>query len=109
VIRRQARVPFVRPLTPARVVLNAIAGDYPNYVAVIESEGQTYIVQHGTKVPDDGPTKLTITKLSSSSLEYWDHEMQRRVALVLEPDNQKAPTAAELVPPKADDLDLEGI
>lgn len=107
VLRRLAREPHAHEASRLKVA--AVAGDYPNFVAVVEHERETYIVQHGTRIPETGPTRITITKVRADLLEYWDHRIGERVAVALVPENQSAPTPAELVPPKVEELDLEGI
>ena len=48
--------------------VNAIAGDAPNFVAVLEYKGQTYIVQKGTNVPDDKAPELRVKSVTNHSV-----------------------------------------
>lgn len=97
VVRRDAP----RPHVSKTLRVTAVAGDHPNFVAVVEYDNETHIVQRGSKIPENGPTAITVKEIGLRSFEYWDHEQNRRIAKVLEVENQEAPTPQ--------DLDLEGI
>lgn len=55
------------PLLTSRFRLQAVTGEHPNFIAVAEYRGQTYIVQKGTRVPDNDP-QLEMVKLGSDSV-----------------------------------------
>lgn len=54
-----------------RVKLNAIAGEAPDYVAVIEYEGQIYVGNKGTEVPEVHPV-LVITAVTPTTVTVRD-------------------------------------
>jgi hypothetical protein len=79
--RRLVHVPFTspgrRPIIshPApHIRVNAIAGDAPHRIAVVEYQGQTYIVQAGTPLPDDLKAELEVTAVSSDRVSIRNVE-----------------------------------
>jgi hypothetical protein len=73
-------------LPPVQFKVNAVAGEHPAYVAVIEYEGQTYIVQAGTKVPDENPA-FEVKSVTAEKVEVYDKKTQRIVQKQLISDN----------------------
>lgn len=94
VLRRLARTPHA----PVAMRVLAIAGDDPNYVAVVEVGDENHIVQPGSKIPDQAHPRLTITAVTSTRVDYIDHVMDRRSTVRLITDE-----SSDL------ELDLEGI
>ncbi|MBI4863689.1 MAG: hypothetical protein HY815_26030 [Candidatus Riflebacteria bacterium] len=76
VMQTQAAAP--PPVPPVNFKVNAVAGEHPNYVAVIEFEGQTYIVQSGTKVPDENPA-FEVRNVTAEKVEVFDRKTSRIV------------------------------
>lgn len=74
----QASAPPPPPIPPVNFKVNAVAGDSPNFVAVIEFEGQTYIVQAGTKVPEENPA-FEVKTVTSDKVEVFDRKTNRLV------------------------------
>jgi hypothetical protein len=67
------------PAPPVQFKVNAVAGEHPHYVAVIEYEGQTYIVQKDTKVPDDNNVAFDVRNVTSEKVEVFDRRTNRLV------------------------------
>jgi len=75
------------PTPPVVFKVNAVAGEHPNYVAVIEFEGQTYIVQNGTKVPDENTCAFEVKNVTAEKVEVFDKKTSRIVQKQLQTDN----------------------
>jgi hypothetical protein len=75
------------PIPPVNFKVNAVAGDHPNYVAVIEFEGQTYIVQKGTKVPEEGNAAFEVKEVTAEKVTVFDMKINRLVPKQLVTDN----------------------
>lgn len=67
------------PIPPVNFKVNAVAGDHPNYVAVIEYEGQTYIVQKDTKVPDEQNPAFDVKEVTAEKVVVFDRKINRLV------------------------------
>lgn len=67
------------PIPPVNFKVNAVAGDHPNYVAVIEYENQTYIVQKDTKVPDDQNPVFDVKEVTAEKVVVFDRKINRLV------------------------------
>lgn len=67
------------PIPPVNFKVNAVAGDHPNYVAVIEFEGQTYIVQKDTKVPDEQNPAFDVKEVTAEKVVVFDRKINRLV------------------------------
>jgi hypothetical protein len=75
------------PAPPVNFKVNAVAGEHPNYVAVIEFEGQTFIVQAGTKVPDDQSPVFEVKLVTAEKVEVFDRKTNRIVQKQLDTNN----------------------
>lgn len=80
------RAPTVKPVSgppppPPPVSFNvvAIAGEEPDYVAVVEYKKDTYIVQPGAKVPADDQVDFEVKSVSSDKVEVYDPKAKRIV------------------------------
>ena len=72
--------PVVVPIIPpVEFTVTALAVDGANRVAVIEFQGQTYIAQEGTKIPDTGTPSIEVKTLTDEKVVVVD---TRRAALV---------------------------
>lgn len=67
------------PIPPVNFKVNAVAGDHPNYVAVIEFENQTYIVQKDTKVPDEQNPAFDVKEVTAEKVVVFDRKINRLV------------------------------
>lgn len=78
VMRRPSGPP--PPPPPVNFQVVAIAGEDPNYVAVIDYKGSTHIVQPGSKVPPDGDSvDFEVKNVTSEKVEVYDPKAQRLV------------------------------
>lgn len=57
-------------VSPEPVHVVAIAGEFPDFVAVIEWRKETYIVQPGARVPCDQRAEFTVTGVAEDVVEY---------------------------------------
>lgn len=71
--------PLPPPIPPVNFKVNAVAGDHPNYVAVIEFENQTYIVQKDTKVPDEQNPAFDVKEVTAEKVVVFDRKINRLV------------------------------
>ena len=128
-IHRTKPVPKNTPCVRTRTFrVNAIAGDAPDFVAVIEYLGQTYVVGKGTTVPEDGQQTginsnvcgFRVEEITSSTVRAVDLRTGTRMIqnLVVDEDLDdpvfespapaRKPTNTQ-TPVKSDDIDLDGI
>ena len=67
------------PLPPVNFKVNALAVDGAQRVAVVEFEGQSYIVQPGTAVPDASTPAFTVKEVTDTEVKVWDPRVSRMV------------------------------
>lgn len=76
----------VRPpaIPPVRFSVNAIVPDDTGFTAVIEYEGETYLVRPGTPVPDSMQPRFEVKEVVEDCVEVFDRESKRIVSSCLE-------------------------
>ena len=63
----------VKPVVlPVSFRVDALAVDGPHRVAVVDYEGQSYIVQEGTSVPDNAAPAFTVKALTDTQVTVFD-------------------------------------
>lgn len=67
------------PGAPVTFNVMAISGNEPDFVAVIEYRQETYIVQPGSKIPDEYTTDFEVRAISPDWVEVFDPRIQRIV------------------------------
>jgi hypothetical protein len=67
---------------PVQFHVRALAGESPRYVGVVEFEGQSYIVQPGTRVPSAERPTFEVKSVTADRVEVYDIKARR---LVLRP------------------------
>lgn len=82
-----ATAPPAPAIPPVNFVVSAIAGEHPNYMAVIDYEGQSYIVQVGQKVPDEPPHAFEVKAVTDKKVEVFDLKTNRIVVKVIVENN----------------------
>ena len=68
-----------RPIPPVQFTVTALAVDGSNHVAVIEFEGQTYIAQVGTKIPETGTPAMEVKSVTDEKVVVTDTRLARLV------------------------------
>jgi hypothetical protein len=76
--------PPIPPPPPVNFRVNALAGDDRYRQAVVEFEGQIYMVEPGTKVPSDDNVAFEVKLVDSEKVEVFDPKTNRIVRKQLE-------------------------
>jgi hypothetical protein len=74
----------IPPPPPVNFTVSALAGEPHNYQAVLEFEGQTYIVEPGTKVPSEDHPAFEVKAVDAEKVEVFDRKTNRIVRKQLE-------------------------
>jgi hypothetical protein len=72
-----------QPGTPVDFRVSTIAGDGQRRSAVLEFEGQTYLVEPGTKVPDSYAPLFDVKEIQENSVTVFDRRTNRMVSKLL--------------------------
>lgn len=66
-------------IPPVNFTVSALALDGANRVAVIEFEGQTYIVQEGMRIPDNSSPAMEIKSVTDEKVVVHDTRLSKLV------------------------------
>lgn len=66
-------------IPPVTFTVQAVASDRAQKVAVVEFEGQIYIVQAGTSVPDGGSPAFVVKSVTETQVSVFDPRIKRMV------------------------------
>jgi hypothetical protein len=76
---------ILKPIPPVAFKVSAIAGEWPNYVAVIEYNNETYVVQPGTSVPSADEPAIMVRGIGPTLVEAYDPTTRTIVRRALGP------------------------